>query len=90
MAIDVARSARRLGADKVTIICLESPEEMPAWEWEIEEAHDEGISILHSRGLRKIFTVEGHIKALELKRCASVFDSDHIFKLPLDVTSGFF
>lgn len=84
VAIDVARSARRLGAEKVTIICLESPEEIPAWKWEVEEAHDEGISIMHSRGPRKVFTDNGHIKALELKRCTSVFDSDGRFNPQYD------
>ena len=42
VAMDVARTARRQGA-KVTLICLESREEMPASPWEVEEAEHEGI-----------------------------------------------
>ena len=45
MAIDVARTALRVGAEDVQIFCLEPREEMPAWEKEIEEAIDEGIVI---------------------------------------------
>jgi formate dehydrogenase beta subunit len=84
VAIDVARSARRLGAEKVTIICLESAEEMPAWKWEIEEAHDEGISVMNSWGLRRVFTESRHLKALELRRCTGVFDSDGRFNPQYD------
>lgn len=47
VAIDVARSAKRLGSD-VTIACLESRENMPAIKSEIIEAEKEGIKILNS------------------------------------------
>jgi len=79
VAVDVARSARRLGAEKITIVCLESSDEMPAWKWEIEEAREEGISIMSSWGPKSIFSENGHVKGLELKRCDSVFDSDGRF-----------
>jgi heterodisulfide reductase subunit A2 len=35
VAMDVARTARRQGGD-VTLICLETREEMPASAWEVE------------------------------------------------------
>ena len=44
-AIDAARSALRLGAKEVTIVYRRSRLEMPASEWEIEEAEEEGIKI---------------------------------------------
>ncbi len=84
VAIDVARTARRLGAEKVTMICLESEEEIPAWQWEIEEASEEGISIMHSWGPNRIFTENGHIKGLELKRCTRVFDDEGRFSPQFD------
>jgi len=45
VAIDVSRTALRLGADEVHLICLESREEMPAIKSEIEEAEKEGVKI---------------------------------------------
>ncbi|MCP4753563.1 MAG: FAD-dependent oxidoreductase [Proteobacteria bacterium] len=42
-ALDAARTAIRLGAKKVVVSCLESREEMPSHEWEIEVAEKEGI-----------------------------------------------
>jgi len=47
VAIDAARTARRMGAEEVKIICLESREIMPAYQEEVEEAEREGISILY-------------------------------------------
>lgn len=47
VAIDVARSAVRLGAEKVTIIYRRTRKEMPAWEEEIAAAEDEGVEILY-------------------------------------------
>jgi NADPH-dependent glutamate synthase beta subunit-like oxidoreductase len=45
VAVDVARSAFRLGAKQVQILCIESREEMPAIPGEVEEAIHEGIKI---------------------------------------------
>ena len=42
-AIDVARTASRSGAREVTVISLESREEMPAHDFEVEEAQHEGV-----------------------------------------------
>ena len=40
VAMDVARTARRLGAGEVQAVCLESPDEIPAHPWEVEEAEE--------------------------------------------------
>jgi heterodisulfide reductase subunit A len=45
VAVDTARTALRLGADKVSIVYRRSREEMPAYEDEIEGALDEGIEL---------------------------------------------
>jgi heterodisulfide reductase subunit A-like polyferredoxin len=45
VAIDAARSAWRLGAEEITILYRRTKKEMPASEWEIEEAEEEGIKI---------------------------------------------
>ncbi len=46
VAIDAARSAKRLGAKKVTIAYRRSKNEMPAYEEEITDAEKEGILLL--------------------------------------------
>jgi NADPH-dependent glutamate synthase beta subunit-like oxidoreductase len=57
--IDVALSSLRLGAKEVHLFCLESREEMPAFEWEIEEAIREGVNLHCSRGPKRIIGKEG-------------------------------
>ena len=47
VAVDVARSAVRKGANEVTILYRRTRREMPAYESEIEEALEEGINITY-------------------------------------------
>ncbi len=42
-AIDAARIALRLGVEEVTFVYRRSRSEMPATEWEVEEADEVGI-----------------------------------------------
>ncbi len=72
--LDVARAARRSGVVDVTVIALESAEEIPADPEEIAEAEHEGIRILHRRGPHR-FVGEGHVTGLETIEVASVFDA---------------
>jgi len=74
VAMDVARSALRLGPDAVKIVCLESSDEMPSWEWEVNETLEEGISITHSRGPRRILSENGKVSGLEVMEAKAVFD----------------
>lgn len=79
VAMDVARTAVRLAVPRVKIVCLESRTEMPAWEWEIEEAREEGIEFIYSRGPRKILSSGNTITGLEVMEVQSVFDKDGRF-----------
>ena len=54
VAIDVALTALRVGAKEVQLACLESREEMPAFEWEIEQALEEGVKVNVSWGPKKL------------------------------------
>ncbi len=54
VAMDAARSAKRLGADKVYIIYRRSEEEMPARNEEIHHAKEEGIEFLLLNNIKKI------------------------------------
>ncbi len=77
VAMDVALTAVRLGAQKVKLVCLETREEMPASAEEIARAEEEGVEIYNSWGLGRVVTGEnGAVTGLEAKRCTSVRD-DH-------------
>lgn len=54
VAIDVARTAKKLGAEQVKIIYRRSEKEMPAEPKEIAEAKDEGIEFLFQTNILKI------------------------------------
>lgn len=84
VAIDVARSAKRLGPSKVYMACLESRAEMPAWKWEIEEAEEEGIEIMNSWGPKAILAENGKTTGIEFKRCTRVFDENRRFSPAYD------
>jgi NADPH-dependent glutamate synthase beta subunit-like oxidoreductase len=79
VAVDVAINALRLGAKKVTIACLESREEIPAMQKEVEQAIEEGVQLMPSWGPSKILKTKGKVSGMELVQCTSVFDSDGNF-----------
>jgi formate dehydrogenase (NADP+) beta subunit len=77
--MDVTRTALRLGARDVDLVCLEARDEMPAFEDEIEEALREGITIRPSLGPNRILGKNGRVIALETIRCTSIYDAQHRF-----------
>jgi len=77
--MDVSRQALRMGAREVHLVCLESRNEMPAAEEEIEEGLVEGIKIHPSFGPTKFVGKDGKLTGLEVKHCTSVFDAQHRF-----------
>jgi len=77
--MDVTRTALRLGAKEVDLVCLESRMEMPAFEDEIEEALREGIRIHALLGPKRFVGQNGKVAGLETVRCISVFDADRRF-----------
>lgn len=84
VAIDVARTATRVGGESVNIFCLESLEEMPALDEEIEETLSEGITINNSWGPKRIISKNGHVTGIEFKKCISVFDENNRFNPKYD------
>ncbi len=80
VAIDVARTSLRLGAREVHLACLESRREMPAHEWEIEAAVEEGVILHCSQGPKRMLGSEGKVIGLECIECSSVFDQEGRFK----------
>ena len=79
VAMDVAITARRLGAESVTLACLESEPEMPASREEIARAREEGIEIMPSYGVSKAIYEGSQVTGMELMRCTSVKDENGRF-----------
>ena len=79
VAVDVARTALRVGSGNVEMYCLESPEEMPAASDEVEEAEKEGITVRHSWGPKEILVKDGKAAGIVFKKCTAVFDENHRF-----------
>jgi NADPH-dependent glutamate synthase beta subunit-like oxidoreductase/CO/xanthine dehydrogenase FAD-binding subunit len=79
VAMDVAVTAKRLGAAKVTLVCLEPRERMPASAEEITRAEEEGITVMPSLGLSRVISEGGRINGLEVKRCISPWDEAGVF-----------
>ena len=73
VAIDVALTARRLGARQVELFCLEVRDEMPAHPWEISLAEEEGVVINNAWAPKKVLGGR-QAEGLGLIRCTSVFD----------------
>ncbi len=86
VAVDVALTAKRLGAEAVTMVCLESREEMPAWENEIEELLEEKVEIINCFGPNRFAGTGGIVSGIEFKRCTCVFDADGCFSPEYDPT----
>jgi NADH-quinone oxidoreductase subunit F len=83
-AIDVARTAKRLGSDQVQLVCVEKRDEMPAWDEEIREAIDEGIGLHNACGPERFIGKRGRFQAVRLNKCTSVFDEDRRFRPKYD------
>ena len=87
VAIDVALTAKRLGAKEVQLTCLECREEMPAHDWEIQKAIEEGITLDCSWGPKRVIDKDGDISEVELIHCDSVYDDSDIFNPIFDDTN---
>jgi NADPH-dependent glutamate synthase beta subunit-like oxidoreductase len=82
-ALDSARAALRGGAAEVTVVSLETFDEMPVLRTtqgheEFEEARKEGVSFLTRRGPAR-FVGDGRLRTIELRKVLSVFDAQGRF-----------
>jgi formate dehydrogenase major subunit len=67
-AIDAARSALRMGADKVTLLYRRTKKEMPAHDMEIEAALEEGVELVQLSAPTGIVKKDGRLDALTCVR----------------------
>ncbi len=79
VAIDVARSSVRCGANRVSMFCLESRDAMPASVEEVEEARVEGVDVNCGWGPKEILTENGKVTGIVFKKCLSVLDENGRF-----------
>jgi formate dehydrogenase beta subunit len=81
MAYDTARTAaRQPGERRVTLVSLETLEEMPADTVEIREGDEEGVVRLGGFGPIAIERgADGAVRALRVKRCLRVYDAQRRF-----------
>ena len=68
VAIDAARVALRLGAEKVTVVYRRSEREMPAYAEEIEGAREEGIEFSYLTAPVSIQSKDGKVTGFECLR----------------------
>ena len=66
VAVNVACSALRMGAERATLACLEAPDEMPAFVEDVELAWEEGIEFLtRVRTVRFLDDGKGRVAGVE-------------------------
>ncbi len=83
VAMDVARTALRLGAKSVKLVCLEGRDKMPAHDWELKEALDERIEFLCGWGPSS-FAYRDETLVASFSACMSIFDASGKFAPSFD------
>lgn len=85
VAMDVALVSKRLGVEKVRLVCLEKREEMPASPEEIARVLEEGVEFINGRGLLEVVRDEnGNVRGMKTNKCLSVRDAEGHFNPQYD------
>lgn len=79
VAMDCARTALRIGAQKVCQCSLESREELPASPEEFSQAAEEGMACNFGWGPEEILVEDGSIQAVRFRNVTSLFDDSGRF-----------
>ena len=79
IAADVARTAVRCGAEKVTLYCLEGYDEMPMGEEDRSECEREGVEIYAGFGPKEITVEDGRAVSMAFVKCLRVKDENGRF-----------
>lgn len=81
VAMDVARTTIRVKPEvkEVRITCLEAREQMLAFDWELEEALEEGATLENSWGPLEFVGENGRLTGVRMKQVASIFDAEGKF-----------
>ena len=85
VAVDCVKTAKRFGAAKVSMVCLEDRASMPASKNEITETLEENIDICNSWGPKEVKVDEnGHVTAIVFKKCLRTIDENGKFNPAYD------
>lgn len=72
VATDVARTALRMGAREVCMVCIEEECDLPALAWEMEEAVREGVGLVTGYAPVRIASAWMRAEAVELARVEGI------------------
>ncbi len=81
---DVARTAKRCGADKVDLYCLEDYESMPMGDEDKELCTSEGITLHAGWGQTEVLTENGKCTGIKFRKCLSVKNAEGRFDPKFD------
>ena len=84
VAMDCARTIKRLGAQEVKVIYRRSEEQMPAETKEIQEAKEEGIEFLFQNNIVKILGAK-KVEQVELIKTELVQREGEVRKFPINI-----
>ena len=87
VAMDCARTIKRLGAKEVKVIYRRAEEQMPAEKKEIEDAKKEGIEFLFQNNIVKILGKE-NVEQLELIKTELVQKEGETRKVPINIENS--
>ena len=87
VAMDCARTIKRLGAQEVKVIYRRAEEQMPAESKEIEEAKQEGIEFLFQNNIVKILGKD-KVEQVELIRTELVQKEGETRKVPINIQNS--
>ena len=87
VAMDCARTIKRLGAEEVKIIYRRAEEQMPAEKKEIQEAKEEGIEFLLQNNIVKILGNK-KVEQIELIKTELIQKEGEIRKVPVNIENS--
>lgn len=87
VAMDCARTIKRLGAQEVKVIYRRAEEQMPAETKEIQEAKEEGIEFLFQNNIVKILG-ENKVEQVELIKTELVQKEGETRKVPVNIPNS--
>ena len=87
VAMDVARTVRRLGAEEVHVACVEPRDKMPAHDYEIAAAEAEGIVVHPSLSFNRVVEKDGRAAGVECSQ-VTFFEFQPDGRLKLETKPG--
>ncbi|MCI8479015.1 MAG: FAD-dependent oxidoreductase [Oscillospiraceae bacterium] len=79
VAIDAAQVAKRMGAEEVTILSLETLDQLPASADTLREAQQAGIHLSCGWGVQSIEAEGNRVRGIKARQCVQVYDQEGRF-----------